>query len=49
MAQLISQQVCSDPDHHRFLACALAAGINVVVSGDKQLSVVSGWNSIEIL
>ena len=38
-----------DPDDDKFLACALAAGISVIVSGDKRLRAVSGWNGIEIL
>jgi uncharacterized protein len=41
--------VCTDADDDKFLACALAAGISVIVSGDKRLSAVSGWNGIEIL
>src|SRR5690606_29956687 len=45
----LPEQVCTDPDDDKFLACALAAGISVIVSGDKRLRAVSGWNGIEIL
>jgi len=31
------------------LACALAAGINTVVSGDKELLAVSGFQGIEVV
>ena len=45
----LPEQVCTDPDDDKFLACALAAGISVIVSGDKRLRAVSGWNGTEIL
>jgi putative PIN family toxin of toxin-antitoxin system len=45
----LPQQVCADPDDDKFLACALAAGVRVIVSGDRALRAVSGWNGIEIL
>jgi len=40
-------QVCSNRDDDKFLACALAGGVGVIVSGDKQLRAVSGWSGIE--
>jgi putative PIN family toxin of toxin-antitoxin system len=45
----LPEQVCTDQDDDKFLACALAAGISVIVSGDKRLRAVSGWNGIGIL
>jgi putative PIN family toxin of toxin-antitoxin system len=45
----LSERVCEDPDDDKFLACALAAGSGVVVSGDKHLIRVSGWSGIEVL
>jgi predicted nucleic acid-binding protein len=47
--QELDEQVCDDPDDDKFLACALAAGASVVVSGDKHLRRVSGWGGIEVL
>jgi predicted nucleic acid-binding protein len=45
----LPEQVCTDADDDKFLACALAARISVIVSGDKRLRAESGWNGIEIL
>jgi putative PIN family toxin of toxin-antitoxin system len=44
----LPEQVCTDADDDKFLACALAAGISVIVSGDKRLRAVNGWSGIEI-
>jgi uncharacterized protein len=44
----LPQQVCTDADDDKFLACALAAGGNVVVSGDRRLQAVTGWNGIHV-
>jgi putative PIN family toxin of toxin-antitoxin system len=41
--------VCSDPDDDKFLACAIASGSRIIVSGDKHLLTVSGYQGIEIL
>jgi putative PIN family toxin of toxin-antitoxin system len=41
--------VCDDPDDDKFLACALAGGNTVIVSGDKHLLKVSGYRGIEVL
>ena len=41
--------VCEDPDDDKFLAAALAGEAPVVVSGDKHLLRVSGWQAIEVL
>lgn len=48
-APALRQGVCEDPDDDRFLACALASGARVLVSGDKGLRKASGWNGIEVL
>lgn len=45
----LASRVCEDPDDDKFLAAALAGGATVVVSGDKHLRRVSGWQSIEVL
>jgi predicted nucleic acid-binding protein len=41
--------VSDDPDDDKFLACARSAGVPIVVSGDKHLLEVSGWESIDVL
>lgn len=45
----LPERVCQDPDDDKFLACAVAGGAGVVVSGDKHLRQVSGWNGIAVL
>ena len=43
------EPVCSDPDDDKFLACAVAAGAPVIISGDAALLRQSGWSGIEVL
>lgn len=45
----LPEPVCIDPDDDKFLACALAARVEVVVSGDRDLLEQSGWNGIRVL
>lgn len=33
----LDQQICDDPDDDMFIACALAAKANYIISGDKKL------------
>ncbi|MBI5839127.1 MAG: putative toxin-antitoxin system toxin component, PIN family [Chloroflexi bacterium] len=41
--------VCEDPDDDKFFACALASGSRVIISRDKHLLKVSGYEGIEVL
>jgi uncharacterized protein len=41
--------VCEDPDDDKFLSCALASGAMVIVSGDKHLLRVSGYDGLQII
>jgi putative PIN family toxin of toxin-antitoxin system len=41
--------VCTDREDDKFLACALAGGARVIVSGDRELQRVSGYRGIEVL
>jgi putative PIN family toxin of toxin-antitoxin system len=45
----LPEGVCNDPDDDKFFACALASGSNLVVSGDRHLLRVSGYQNIEVL
>jgi uncharacterized protein len=45
----LQDPVCEDPDDDKFLACALAGKSKAIVSGDKHLLKVSGYEGIEIL
>ena len=42
-------QVCEDPDDDKFLACALASESSTIVSGDKHLLKLSGFQGLNIL
>jgi putative PIN family toxin of toxin-antitoxin system len=48
-APALPERVCEDPDDDKFIACALAAGNAIIVSGDRHLLKVSGVQNIEIL
>ncbi|MCH7574177.1 MAG: putative toxin-antitoxin system toxin component, PIN family [Candidatus Marinimicrobia bacterium] len=45
----LPEPVCADPDDDKFLACALAAKADVIVSGDKQLLRTSGYQDIQVI
>ncbi len=45
----LPQKVCQDPDDDMFIACALASGAKIIVSGDKHLLDVSGFCGIEVI
>lgn len=45
----LPKQVCTDPDDDKFLACAIASGSGLVVSGDKALLKVSGYQEVRVL
>jgi putative PIN family toxin of toxin-antitoxin system len=45
----LPEPVCEDPDDDKFLACALAARANIIVSGDSDLLKASGHEGIQIL
>lgn len=45
----LSERVSSDPDDDKFLACALAASVPVVVSGDRDLLDHTGWRGVRVL
>lgn len=41
--------VCRDPDDDKFIACALAASADFIVSGDKDLCDIAKYRSIKIV
>ena len=45
----LGDSVSSDPDDDKFIACAIAAKANVVVSGDKHLVSVDGYRGIRVV
>lgn len=48
-APALPSQICTDPADDKFLACALASGARLVVSGDKHLLKVSRFRNIQIM
>src|SRR5437763_236910 len=45
----LPEQACADPDDDKFLACALASSSECVVSGDKLLLKVSGYQKMDVI
>jgi putative PIN family toxin of toxin-antitoxin system len=45
----LAEQVCTDPDDDKFLACAIASRTKVVTSGDKALLATSGFRGVTVL
>ena len=45
----LRRKVCDDVDDDKFFACALAAGIKVIISGDKHLLRESGTFDVVVL
>ena len=45
----LNAPVCADPDDDMFIACALASNCKIIVSGDKHLLDVNGYQGIEVL
>ncbi len=48
-AQPLPAPVCADPDDDKFLAAALASGVRLLISGDKHLLTLSGWQGVAVL
>jgi putative PIN family toxin of toxin-antitoxin system len=45
----LESQICADRDDDKFLACAIATGSTVVVSGDKLLLQVSEYRGVRVI
>jgi len=45
----LPEQVSRDPDDDKFIACALAGDCRCIVSGDKDLLEVSGYQGVKIV
>lgn len=45
----LREQICQDADDDKFIACALAGGCDIIVSGDKHLLRVAGVRGLNIL
>lgn len=49
VAPPLPEPVCADPDDDKFLACAITSNTRIVVSGDKHLLQVSGYQGVQVL
>ncbi|MCK4597986.1 putative toxin-antitoxin system toxin component, PIN family [bacterium] len=45
----LDENVCSDPDDDKFIACAIASRTKLICSGDKALLRTSGYQGITVL
>jgi uncharacterized protein len=45
----LKEPICEDPDDDKFFVCALASDSKIIISGDKHLLKVSGWQGIQVL
>ena len=45
----LSKNICKDPDDDKFISCALASYVNIVISGDKELLNLSGYQGVSII
>ena len=45
----INKPITQDPDDDKFIKCALAADVKIIVSGDKHLLDVNGYQGIEVI
>lgn len=49
VAPALPEPASVDPDDDKFLACAWAAGVSVLVSGDRHLLEQSGWRDVRVI
>jgi putative PIN family toxin of toxin-antitoxin system len=45
----LSEPVCEDPDDDKFIACAISGLAKYIVSGDKHLLRLAGYQGVKIL
>ena len=48
-AERLDETVCDDPDDDKFFACAIAGGADLIISGDKHLLKMSGYQGIKVV
>lgn len=48
-AARLDEAVCDDPDDDKFFACAIAGGVDLIISGDKHLLKMSGYQGIKVV
>lgn len=48
-AEPLRKAVCKDPKDDMVIACAISGGVKVIVSGDKHLLDISGYQGVTVL
>lgn len=48
-AKKLRESICRDPDDDKFIACALSAKVEIVITGDKDLLVLRTYKGIRFL
>ena len=43
------EQICKDPNDDKFLACALLSKAKIIITGDKYLLELNGYENLEII
>jgi putative PIN family toxin of toxin-antitoxin system len=46
---MLHEAVCDDPDDDKFFACAIAGNADLIISGDKHLLKMSGYQGIKVV
>lgn len=46
---ILYEQISRDPDDDKFIACALAAKVKFIISGDQDLLTISGYQGIKVV
>lgn len=49
LVQSLPEAVCKDPKDDKFIACALTSETRLIVSGDRHLLDVNGYQEIQVL
>jgi len=42
-------QICKDAEDDKFISCALASNLKIIITGDKHLLNVNGYEGLEII
>ncbi len=45
----LTQSISRDKDDDKFIACAIASGTKIIISGDDDLLVINGFNDILVI
>jgi len=45
----LDENICTDPEDDKFIACALASKTKIIISGDKHLLQVNGYRGLKII